>query len=115
MAVQVALCRQSEAQAGVAWQGGAREQQLLELDGGRFIRNAVLARAHQLDRVAERSEPACERLHGQGDPVDLRRPGLGDDRYAHAQVRIRGMRRLAHALESRIASWWQIRDSARRL
>ena len=81
---------QAEAQARIARQRGARQQQ-----GRQRAFVAVLAavgrlaRTHHFHRMAAAGQAARQSLHGQGHAVDLRRPGFGDEGVAHArQLRV---------------------------
>jgi len=47
-----------------------------------------LARTHDVDVVAAGAQAALQALYGQGDAVDLRRIGLGDDGVAHGSSRL---------------------------
>ncbi len=73
---------QAKAQAGIARHARAAHEDVLETVGA--IRFTRLSWTDYLDLVAEPHQAERQRLHGQGDPVYLRWPGLGDDRDMHA-------------------------------
>ncbi|MCY1184310.1 hypothetical protein D9M73_249920 [compost metagenome] len=71
-------CRQAEAQAGVAGKSGTAHQH--------FVRGGVvfcLTRSHQVHLMAAPAQSLLQALYGQGDAIDLRWIGLGDDGVAH--------------------------------
>ena len=81
--VQPAVRGQAEAESRIARQRGAGYREMIET-GSRRRGVIVLPWPHDFDRMSERSEARRQRLHGQRDAIDLRGPGLGHDRYAHA-------------------------------
>jgi hypothetical protein len=83
--VQQATGRPAHAQARIAGQRHAAY--FLHQDAGFHRRSLVLARPDQFDRVAARSKPDGQPLHGEGDTVDLGRIGFADDADAHGRPR----------------------------
>ena len=73
--------RRAEAQAGIAGQGEAAHEGRI-VDMGRVAR---LPRAHEVDGVAARAQPRHQAFDGEGDAVDFRRVGLGDEGIAHGR------------------------------
>jgi len=72
--------RQAEAQVGIHRDHAAGGAQFVAGIEPRFAR---LARTDQLDPVAARTQEANGSLDGEGDPVELGRPGFGDVGNAH--------------------------------
>ena len=87
MATQFAGRRQPEFQAGVAGQARTAHQEDV-VDGG-LHGIGRLARANDRHRVAAFAQALFQPLHCEGDAVDFRRIGLGDDGVAHATLRLR--------------------------
>jgi len=79
LAAQAGRRGQTEAQAGVARQAGTADQH------GAFggIDIARLPGPDQIDLVAGGTQAQFQALHGQGDAVDFRGIGFGDDGIAH--------------------------------
>jgi hypothetical protein len=79
LAAQTGGRGQAEAQAGVARQVGAGDQ-----DGAfGVVHIGRLPGPDQIHLVAGGTQPQFQALHGQGDAVDFRGIGFGDDGIAH--------------------------------
>src|SRR6185312_11926090 len=71
------------------------------------VRGATrLPRPYDLHRVAARNQAVGKALHGEGDTVDFRWPGFGDDADTHARLLL-----ASGAWVTRIACAWLQRDT----
>jgi hypothetical protein len=84
MPAQRAQRGQPEPHRRVAGDGNTRHEKFVRCR----LLSAGLSRANDLDLVPAQPQPLFLGLHGEGDAVDLRRVGLGDDGVAHALLRV---------------------------